>query len=211
MLDQLIVFKHKVAQERSKLRRQQEMVEKGRARRRNLKQIQAQLDNLAAAARTLARPRDRKFRQRILTAVQQTWGGAVDQIGKPGWYTAPETHSYDNRLFDYIVTGRQQALKKVHRERLFEKEFGDEKRRRSEAPGATRPDDPPAAAPRTPDRTGARASEPAPEFHEYWTTWQTVDEWDKALLRAGDGDIANWNKLYSRVEAAARSKSRKKS
>lgn len=228
LLDQLTVFEQKITQELKKLSRRRaihRLSQPERASRQTLRQLDKRLSDLEVTRKLI---RESKIiSPRVLTAVKETGGAAMDQIGRPGWYTAPEIDGHKNKLFDFLIEANKHVLGKVHREKNFEDEFEKEKIRIAElneklrrkqqivtpqdsgtqvSPQKAAQDIDVARRPTRPVPTPPEKPQPAIQFHEYWTTWETVDKWDKMLVGAAASGRRDWNKLYRAVEKAARPK-----
>jgi hypothetical protein len=217
LLIQLKVFGEKVVQARTKLEGRrtilQEEKRKG-ATGAGLAQIELQLQEVERQLQRLKTLEERIdqpaiMKPLVLRAIKATGGAAMDQIAKPGWFTAPEVDGYQGKLFDYLLDGTKAdkilgdaagtLQTKSHREQEFKKVFEEEKRRVLAAEVARRRAQAEAIgeAPETPTEPELEA-----KYHEYWKTWRIVDNWEVEAKSIGESASANWDKLYEAVSKA---------
>jgi SpoVK/Ycf46/Vps4 family AAA+-type ATPase len=205
LLNQLKVFQHKIAAARTRLESQQKALQKGTPGMAQSTEIRNQLKRLKKLTARIVTPEI--IRPLVLRATKATWGAAMDQVGKPGWYTAPEVDGYQDKLFDYLLCaqkadkflGNSEGVLEilVHREKKFKEEFGKETRRVADLAAQE------AATRGTLGQVETNGTVDAPKekasrnnYHEYWTTWEIVDKWEDSLKQVDEDDVSNWDKIY---------------
>jgi hypothetical protein len=137
-------------------------------------------------------------KRRIPGAIGRTAGGAMDQIGKPGWFSAGQ-----GPLFDHISRGtdlnraRQEAKFKEDWKNFLEKRTGN---------GEQWAD----FVERTPENSAAWASirnGMSEAENTYWNDWSVVYHWDEELERTS-GRVATLGSLQDMLAAWAKGTNR---
>jgi hypothetical protein len=110
---------------------------------------------------------DKDAKLRLLRVIDKTRGGAMDQIAKPGWYSAKNFPSGfpSKSAFSYIETANR-AIADVRREATFEQQWLVFVRQR-QLPGVK-----------------TKIHEHMSDQEKlYWDDWSAIDDWDKELGR----------------------------
>jgi hypothetical protein len=125
----------------------------------------------------------------VLGGVLQTAGGAMDRLGKIGWYTAPrETKDFENTLFGGVLMNRDYP--KGEAEASYERELDNYRRQLAKREG----------------KTFEEVKDQKPPPDEYWVHWRLIVFWESeletkigALWRRGAAPA--WDEVYRFVEA----------
>jgi hypothetical protein len=124
-----------------------------------------------------------EFWFRVGKVVQDTKGGAMDQIGRPGWYTTPGDMVLENTLFHFILHPGAK-MPNVRPEAIYHVEKRKEDDRPSGRGNKNVPTKKGILEAAKENKENKEDREPRVMDALYWTEWETIVEWDEAFSQS---------------------------